>query len=91
MQDVGTAFYSVIPIRVAGQISLNESQPFISFNTTLSLRELESDGLITRTVFAEIPPRVEYALTELGTELLPICDQIRLWGIKHKESVAVVQ
>lgn len=52
---------------------------------TLQLRELESDGLITRTVFAEVPPRVEYALTEMGMELLPICEQIRHWGFKHKE------
>jgi len=53
---------------------------------TLSLRELETDGLITRKVFAEVPPRVEYALTALGLELLPICDQIRHWGLKHKHA-----
>ncbi|WP_245927936.1 winged helix-turn-helix transcriptional regulator [Mucilaginibacter oryzae] len=54
---------------------------------TLSLRELEDDGLITRTVFAEIPPRVEYALTEIAMDLLPICDHIRHWGLKHKQSI----
>lgn len=54
---------------------------------TLQLRELESDGLISRKIFPEIPPRVEYTLTDIGEELLPICDQIRGWGLKHKETI----
>lgn len=52
---------------------------------TLQLRELESDGMITRTIFAEVPPRVEYALTEIGSELVPICGYLRDWGTKHKD------
>lgn len=51
---------------------------------TLQLRELEHDGLITRTVFAEVPPRVEYALTDIGIELIPICMQMNKWGAKHR-------
>lgn len=47
---------------------------------TQQLRELEADGLITRTVFAEVPPRVEYALTERGASVLPIIKAMRDWG-----------
>ena len=47
---------------------------------TQQLRELESDGILTRTVFAEIPPRVEYALTDRGHTLLPIVTAMRDWG-----------
>ncbi len=51
---------------------------------TLQLRELEKDGLIIRTVYAEVPPRVEYRLSDLGCELIPIWDQLDIWGAKHR-------
>ena len=44
---------------------------------TLTLRELERDGFVTRTMFATIPPRVDYELTELGRELLALADSLR--------------
>ena len=44
------------------------------------LRELEEDNLITRTVFVEVPPRVEYALTDTGVQLLPLLSQLRDWA-----------
>ncbi len=44
---------------------------------TLTLRELERDGFVTRTMFATIPPRVDYELTELGRELLDLADSVR--------------
>ena len=47
---------------------------------TDSLRSMEADGIITRTVYPEVPPRVEYALTELGKSLKPILDSMRAWG-----------
>lgn len=47
---------------------------------TAALRELEANGLIERTVFAEVPPRVEYAATELGRSLRPVLDALRVWG-----------
>jgi DNA-binding HxlR family transcriptional regulator len=47
---------------------------------TQSLRALERDGVVTRTVFAEVPPRVEYELTDLGRDLLAPIDAIRLWA-----------
>ena len=53
---------------------------------TKQLRELESDGIVSRTVFAEVPPRVEYALTEKGKSVLPIIDQMRSWGEANLET-----
>ncbi|WP_305952884.1 helix-turn-helix domain-containing protein [Emticicia oligotrophica] len=47
---------------------------------TQHLRELEADGLITRTIYPEMPPRVEYALTKLGSSLQPILEQLNNWG-----------
>lgn len=47
------------------------------------LKELEADGIVTRTVFAQVPPKVEYALTERGLLLLPILDTLRTWGKEH--------
>jgi DNA-binding HxlR family transcriptional regulator len=53
---------------------------------TQHLRELEVDGLITRTIYAEMPPRVEYALTKLGLSLQPILEQLNNWGEKAKKT-----
>ncbi|WP_322938722.1 winged helix-turn-helix transcriptional regulator [Nocardioides bizhenqiangii] len=50
---------------------------------TQTLRALERDGVVTRTVFAEVPPRVEYELTELGRDLLAPIDAIRIWAEQH--------
>jgi DNA-binding HxlR family transcriptional regulator len=47
---------------------------------TQTLKELESDELITRKVYLEVPPRVEYALTSTGKELIPFIKQMRAWG-----------
>jgi len=52
---------------------------------TQHLRELEADGLITRTIYPEMPPRVEYALTKLGMSLKPILAQLYDWGEKTKK------
>lgn len=48
---------------------------------TLALRELEADGVLERTVYPEVPPRVEYALTELGRSLGPLLLDMRAWGL----------
>jgi len=52
-------------------------------NTMLanSLKELEQDGLILRTQYMEIPVRVEYSITDIGKELVPILDQLSQWGL----------
>lgn len=52
---------------------------------TDSLRSLESDGIITRTVYPKVPPRVEYALSELGTSMRPIMDAMEAWGNFYKK------
>ena len=51
---------------------------------TDSLRSMEEDGLITRTVYPEVPPRVEYALSDLGKSLKPILDSMVAWGNAYK-------
>ncbi len=51
---------------------------------TDSLRSMEADGLLTRTVYPEVPPRVEYTLTELGYSLRPILEVMRVWGEDYK-------
>ena len=47
---------------------------------TAQLREMEASGLLTRTVYPEVPPRVEYTLTDLGRSLKPVLDAMRRWG-----------
>jgi DNA-binding HxlR family transcriptional regulator len=54
---------------------------------TQTLRALERDGLITREVFAEVPPRVEYELTALGRDLLAPIDAIRVWAEQHASRI----
>ena len=54
---------------------------------TDSLRSLEQDGLVTRTVYAEVPPRVEYALSDLGLSLKPILDAMQTWGNGYKDFI----
>lgn len=51
---------------------------------TAQLRAMEESGLVNRKVYAEVPPRVEYSLTELGKSLKPILDSMRAWGEAYK-------
>ena len=55
---------------------------------TTQLRQMEDSGLIIRTVYAEVPPRVEYTLTELGYSLKPVLDAMVVWGKEYKEKQA---
>ena len=50
---------------------------------TKQLRELEEDGVITRTVYPEVPPRVEYAITDFGKTLIPILQALCNWGAEY--------
>ena len=53
---------------------------------TDSLRSMEADGIVTRTVYPEVPPRVEYALSDLGESMRPIMNAMAAWGTDYKKS-----
>ena len=55
---------------------------------TSNLRQMEKHGLLTRTAYAEVPPRVEYELTELGASLKPVLDTLRWWGEIYSASAS---
>ena len=55
---------------------------------TYNLRTMEEDGLLSRQVYAEVPPRVEYTLTPRGESMRPIIDALRTWGQEHQEELA---
>jgi DNA-binding HxlR family transcriptional regulator len=77
---------------LAGTARFNELQkgiPGISQKVlTENLRALESDGLVVRTVFPEVPPHVEYSLSQMGQSLKPIFDNMIDWGNSYKEFIA---
>lgn len=54
---------------------------------TAQLRDMETDGLVTRTVYPEVPPRVEYTLTDLGMSLEPVLNALLVWGEGYKASL----
>lgn len=55
---------------------------------TDSLRSMEADGIVTRTVYPEVPPRVEYSLSELGESMRPIIAAMEQWGIEYKNTLS---
>jgi DNA-binding HxlR family transcriptional regulator len=58
---------------------------------TLQLRELEKDGIVHREIYKEIPPKVEYSLTEFGRSLEPIILLMKDWGEKHKNRITTAR
>ncbi|RYY52105.1 MAG: transcriptional regulator [Chitinophagaceae bacterium] len=54
---------------------------------TLQLRRLEKDRIVKRTVYAQVPPRVEYELTPIGQKLKPVIEELEKWGTLHKQSL----
>ena len=54
---------------------------------TEALRSMEADGIVSRTVYPEVPPRVEYALTELGESMRPIIKSMEEWGTEYKKEM----
>ena len=54
---------------------------------TAQLRDLEHDGLVHREVYAEVPPRVEYSLTDTGRSLEPVIDSLRIWGESYQKAM----
>jgi DNA-binding HxlR family transcriptional regulator len=74
------------PIRYG---ELKRKMPEISEKMLIqALRELEADGIIVRTQYNEIPPRVDYALSEIGRELVPVIKEMMAWGQKYVETIA---
>ncbi|MEY8760189.1 winged helix-turn-helix transcriptional regulator [Chryseobacterium tongliaoense] len=77
-----------------GKLRFSELRDRISGITermlTLQLREMEKEGLVKRTVHAQVPPRVDYELTEIACELIPIWKQLEKWGSKHRSIVQEV-
>lgn len=70
-------------------VRFNELQRYLKkiSDKTLSqnLKELEADGLVLRTVYPQIPPKVEYSLSEKGKSLMHVLDQLCIWGAEHRE------
>lgn len=58
---------------------------------TGSLRSMEADGIITRTVFPEVPPRVEYFFGELGESMRPIIDSMVQWGLSYQKNAPQIR
>ena len=54
---------------------------------TESLRSMEADGIVVRTSYAEVPPRVEYSLSELGESMRPIIDAMESWGTAYQKAI----
>lgn len=54
---------------------------------TSQLRQLEEDGLVSRKIYAEVPPRVEYSLTPLGQSLTPVLEQLEMWAKEHSDEL----
>ena len=72
--------------------SLHKHIPDISQKVlTSTLRSLEADGFVSRKIYAEVPPRVEYTLTELGRSMSPILDAMARWGTEYKQNAGVKQ
>lgn len=77
-----------------GKLRFSELRKIITGITermlTLKLRELEKEGLITRTVYAQVPPRVDYELTAIAMELIPIWAALSKWGAKHRKALEAI-
>lgn len=75
-----------------GQLRYNEIQRRVSGISqrmlTLTLKRLEADGIVTRTLFPSVPPRVDYELTELGMSLRSALVPLHLWAARNKEAIS---
>ena len=80
-----TILYTLMEFSVVRYNELQRYIKGISFKTlSLSLKELENDGLIIRKEYPQIPPKVEYSLSERGKSLMPILDSMCEWGHKNR-------
>ncbi|WP_121614162.1 winged helix-turn-helix transcriptional regulator [Mesobacillus foraminis] len=78
---------------ISGPVRFNELKRIMPDTTqrmlTLQLRELEKDGVVHREVYHQIPPKVEYSLTEFGKTLIPIINLMRDWGQLYENEVLI--
>lgn len=96
LEVIGGRWKSVIVFHLlTGMRRFNELQRLLGGITqrvlTMQLRELEADGIVERTVYAEVPPRVEYRLTPFGQSLQPVLLSLRDWGERHRAEVAALR
>ena len=56
---------------------------------TVTLRTLEADGLLARQIYPQIPPKVEYSLTERGSSLIPLIQELAAWAVENMQSIKV--
>lgn len=77
--------YALMGFKVVRFNELKKYIKTISYKTlSLTLKELEADGLVNRKEYPQIPPKVEYSLTEKGKSLIPILNQLCTWGEAHR-------
>ena len=91
-QRIGDKWASlVVQVLAAGPVRFSELRKMVHVVTpkvlTQTLRTLERDGLITRTVYAQVPPRVDYELSELGASLLEPLTLLRQWAEDHVPTI----
>jgi len=83
----GIVLYHVID----GPVRFNELRRMMPETTqrilTLQLRELERDGVVHREIYRQVPPKVEYSLTEFGRTLIPIINLMKSWGMEHERTI----
>lgn len=76
---------------IEGPVRFNELRRLMPETTqrilTLQLRELERDGVVHREIYRQVPPKVEYSLTDFGRTLIPIINLMRSWGMEHEREI----
>ena len=92
IEAIGGKWKGLILYHLSSTKRFNELQKLIPEVTqrmlTKQLRELERDGIVLRKVYAEVPPKVEYSLTNFGKTLQPILDELEVWGNTYLEKLA---
>ncbi|PAF45790.1 winged helix-turn-helix transcriptional regulator [Helicobacter sp. 11S02629-2] len=85
--------FNVMDVKKRFKVLCDIFSPFMTQKTlSVKLKELEEEGIIERKVYAEVPPHVEYGLTEKGKTLIPIIKQIHAWGTaQYKEDESKLQ
>ena len=92
IEAIGGKWKGVILYHLESTKRFNELHKLVPSITqrmlTKQLRELEADGIVQRTVYAEVPPRVEYDLTDFGRTLQPVLNELEKWGTQYLQKLA---